>query len=83
MRKYLKVKKIILIDRDGVINVKAPRGEYIENWSAFEWIDDTVHAMEQLSYDGYSFIVVTNQAMSRGMVAELELIKFTTSWLKS
>ena len=25
MRKYLKVKKIILIDRDGVINVKAPR----------------------------------------------------------
>jgi histidinol-phosphate phosphatase family protein len=75
-RKYLMPKKIILIDRDGVINVKAPRGEYIETWGAFEWIDDTVQSMKQLSCDGFSFVVITNQAgVSRGMVSELELNK--------
>ena len=75
-RKYLMPKKIILIDRDGVINVKAPRGEYIEHWGAFEWIDDTIQSMKQLSGDGFSFIVVTNQAgVSRGMVSEQELTK--------
>lgn len=75
-REYLMPKKIILIDRDGVINVKAPQGEYIENWGAFEWIDDTVQSMKQLSGDGFSFIVITNQAgVSRGMVSERELTK--------
>tara|TARA_B110000090_G_scaffold210096_1_gene270036 strand:- start:10190 stop:11443 length:1254 start_codon:yes stop_codon:yes gene_type:complete len=76
MREYLKPKKIILIDRDGVINVKASKGEYVENWEAFEWIDDTVHSMEHLSVQGFSFIVITNQAgVSRGMVSEHELSK--------
>ena len=75
-REYLMPKKIILIDRDGVINVKAPQGEYIENWGAFEWVDDTVQSMKQLSGDGFSFIVITNQAgVSRGMVSEQELTK--------
>ena len=76
MREYLKPKKIILIDRDGVINVKAPQGEYIEKWGAFEWIDDTIQSMEKLSCDGFSFIVITNQAgVSRGMVRIAELNK--------
>ena len=38
---YLSPKKIILIDRDGVINKKAPRGEYITKWDEFEWINET------------------------------------------
>lgn len=76
MREYLKPKKIILIDRDGVINVKAPKGEYIESWDAFKWNDDTVHSMKQLSRDGFSFIVITNQAgIARGMVSEESLMQ--------
>lgn len=68
---YLKFKKIILIDRDGVINVKAPQGEYVSKWEEFEWIDDTVQSMMHLSKSGFSFIVVTNQAgIARGMVSE-------------
>jgi len=75
-RKYLKPKNIILIDRDGVINVKAPRGEYIQNWAAFEWIDDTLESMKLLSQNGFSFIVITNQAgVARGMVSKPELLK--------
>ena len=79
MRGYLKPKKIILIDRDGVINVKASKGEYVENWEAFEWIDDTVQSMKQLSLQGFSFIVITNQAgVARGMVSKAELGRIHT-----
>ena len=46
---YLKPKKILLIDRDGVINRKAPQGEYISRWEDFEWIPETREAMKQLA----------------------------------
>ena len=49
MRDYLSPKKILLIDRDGTINRKAPRGEYIAGWDRFEWVADTVEAMKNLA----------------------------------
>ena len=73
---YLKSKKIILIDRDGVINKKAPKGEYIRTWEEFEWIEDTVQVMKKLAQQGYSFIVITNQAgIARKMVSEKDLAR--------
>jgi histidinol-phosphate phosphatase family protein len=76
IREYLKPKNIILIDRDGVINVKAPQGEYIRTWGEFEWIEDTVQVMKKLAQQGYSFIVITNQAgIARNMVSEKELTR--------
>jgi D-glycero-D-manno-heptose 1,7-bisphosphate phosphatase len=73
-QEYLKLKKIILIDRDGVINVKAPKGKYISNWNEFIFIDDTVESMKQLANEGFSFIIVTNQAgVARGMISEKTL----------
>jgi histidinol-phosphate phosphatase family protein len=87
MRKYLTPKKIILIDRDGVINRKAPKGEYVGKWEEFEWIDDTVQSMKQLAMQGFSFIVITNQAgVARGMICEKDLTqmhKFMISELES
>jgi D-glycero-D-manno-heptose 1,7-bisphosphate phosphatase len=59
---YLTAKKIILIDRDGVINEKVKKGNYVTSWKDFIWIKDTLLAMESLSNDGYSFIIITNQA---------------------
>jgi len=74
MCEYLKPKRILLIDRDGTINVKAPKGEYITNWSGFEWIPQTRLAMKQLAQAGFKFIVITNQAgIARGMIDPLEL----------
>ena len=66
---YLSPKKIILIDRDGVINKKAPRGEYISKWEDFEWIQETRIAMKFLAQEGFKFIIISNQAgIARGMV---------------
>ena len=67
---YLTPKKILLIDRDGVINRKAPQGEYITTWEEFEWIAETREAMKSLSKYGYSFVVISNQAgIGRGVVS--------------
>ena len=66
---YLSPKKIILMDRDGVINKKAPRGEYICKWENFEWIEETRNAMRKLAKAGFKFIIISNQAgISRGIV---------------
>lgn len=73
---YLKPKKIILIDRDGVINRKAPRGKYIAKWEEIRWIPETLSAMKSLSKKGFKFIVISNQAgVARGMIELVELNK--------
>lgn len=74
---YLRSKRILLIDRDGTINKKAPQGEYIAHWSLFEWIPETIRAMKTLAKEGFKFIVITNQAgIARKMIdpADLENI---------
>lgn len=71
MSKYLKPKKILLIDRDGTINKKAPQGEYITCWDNFQWIPETLAAMKILASEGFEFIVITNQAgIAREMVSK-------------
>jgi D-glycero-D-manno-heptose 1,7-bisphosphate phosphatase len=71
---YFKPKKIILVDRDGVINQKAPKAEYITHPKDFHFIDDTVTAMQDLSKKGFSFIVISNQAgVGRGVFSLREL----------
>jgi histidinol-phosphate phosphatase family protein len=71
---YLKPKKILLIDRDGVINRKALQGEYIARWDDFEWIPETREAMKQLAQKGFKFVVISNQAgVARGMIEPNEL----------
>jgi histidinol-phosphate phosphatase family protein len=80
---YLSFKKIILIDRDGVINKKALKGEYISRWEEFEWIDETREAMKKLSQEGFSFIVISNQAgVARKMIEYSELKRIHSNMLK-
>jgi histidinol-phosphate phosphatase family protein len=70
MCKYLKAKKILLIDRDGTINEKVGKGEYVNNWNQFRWVSQTREALVNLAADGFKFIVITNQAgIARKMIA--------------
>jgi len=72
--RYLANKKILLIDRDGVINKKSLKGEYITNWANFHWIPETRSAMKLLAKEGFKFIVITNQAgIARQMINPNEL----------
>lgn len=66
--------KVILLDRDGVINKKADEDDYIKNWAAFDWIKDNVDGLIQLSKVGFKFIVITNQAgVARGKMTKADL----------
>ncbi len=70
MERYLATKRILLIDRDGTINRRPPRGEYVTRWRDFHWVGETVESMRQLAAAGFSFIVLSNQAgIARGMVS--------------
>jgi len=80
---YLKEKKIIIIDRDGVINIKAKKGEYITKWEDFRFVPGVLGFMEEMSKKGFSFIIVTNQAgISRGKLTPEDLEKIHDKMLE-
>lgn len=62
MKLYLSTQKILLLDRDGVINQRAPKGEYIYKLEDFAFIPSTIEALTKLSQLGFKFIVISNQA---------------------
>lgn len=55
------MKRIIFIDRDGVINVD-PIGDYIKRWEDFHFEEGSLEAMKELSHRGFSIIIISNQA---------------------
>ena len=74
---YLKPKKILLLDRDGTLNKKSLPGEYINSLSEFIWIESSRNALKILAENGFSFIVITNQAgvsLGKTTVSDLEAI---------
>jgi len=78
--KYLLEDKIIFLDRDGVINHKAPAGKYITRWEDFKMIVDTFDVMKSLSQEGFKFIIITNQAgVARKKINSSELLRIHTN----
>ena len=78
--KYLLKDKIIFIDRDGIINYKAPSGEYITRWEDFKIIADSFDVMKSLSQKGFKFIIITNQAgIARKKIKSSELSRIHTN----
>ena len=64
----------IILDRDGVLNNKAPKGMYITKWSDFRWLQGSKKALGLLKSAGYHVIIVTNQAgIARGVMSESDL----------
>lgn len=62
-----KKQKVVFLDRDGVINRDSP--DYIKSWSEFEFLPGSLEALKQLTLNGFTIIVVTNQSViHRNMV---------------
>lgn len=59
---YLQPKKLVLLDRDGTLNVKAKQGHYITDTAEFVLIQKHIMALKKLAAAGFEFLVVTNQA---------------------
>lgn len=61
--------RIIFLDRDGVINKKAPEGDYIKNWKEFSFLDNVPEAIHVFNDLGFKVIVITNQrGIARGLM---------------
>lgn len=64
------VRKAVFLDRDGVINRKAPDGQYITAWEQVEFLPGIDEALRELKRAGFLLIIVTNQsAISRNELA--------------
>jgi D-glycero-D-manno-heptose 1,7-bisphosphate phosphatase len=63
------LRKVVFLDRDGVINRDSP--DYIKSWSEFEFLPGSLEAIKLLTLNGFTTIVITNQsAIRRKMVSE-------------
>jgi len=68
------MKKIIFLDRDGVINVDK---DYVYKIEDFEFEKNVIPAMHLLGDSGFEFIIVTNQSgIGRGYYTEEDYQKF-------
>jgi D-glycero-D-manno-heptose 1,7-bisphosphate phosphatase len=67
----------VFLDRDGVLNEKAPEGEYVFRWQDFHVLDGVAEAIALLNRSGLRTIVVTNQrgiALGLYQQADVELL---------
>ena len=66
--------KFVFLDRDGVINRKAPDGEYVTSWQDIQILSGAERAIALLNRAGRKVIVVTNQrGIALGRYSEPDL----------
>ncbi|MBD3313259.1 HAD-IIIA family hydrolase, partial [Candidatus Woesearchaeota archaeon] len=67
VKEFLRPKRVIFIDRDGVINVKASKADYVKTWKEFRFLPGALDAMKLLADKGYEMYIISNQAgIARG-----------------
>lgn len=72
---FFSEKKVIFLDRDGVINKKPPKADYVKKWEEFEFLPGVIDGLKILSQNNYDIYVVSNQpGIARGMMTENDLI---------
>lgn len=79
--------KILILDRDGVINRKMPKREYLSSLDHLSYIKENLEIFSNLAKRGYNFVVASNQpGVALGSVSEdflYDLHKKITSDLRS
>src|SRR5215470_16810871 len=66
--------RAVFLDRDGVINRKAPEGAYITCWEDFQFLPGVAEAIALLNKAAWSVIVVSNQrCVALGLLTKAEL----------
>ena len=68
----------VILDRDGVLNVRAPRAEYVARPEDFVWLPGALKALRLLCEAGFRVAVVSNQAgVGRGVMTPEDLDRVT------
>jgi D-glycero-D-manno-heptose 1,7-bisphosphate phosphatase len=67
---------VVILDRDGVLNKKPPRAQYVRKWNEFEWLPGAKEGLRLLKEAGRRVIVISNQAgVGRGVMTETDLLE--------
>ena len=73
---FSKRKEFIFIDRDGVLNEKQPKGQYVTNLDSFKWKKGALEGLKILKNNNFQVVLITNQAgIGRGLLSEEQLNK--------
>lgn len=76
LAKFLSPKKIVFLDRDGVINKKPPKADYIKKWEEFKFLPGSTEAIRLLNSQKYHVYIISNQpGIARGLMSKEDLIK--------
>lgn len=66
--------RAVFLDRDGVINRKAPEGLYVTRWDEMDFLPGVLPAVAELNHAGFRVIVVTNQrCVANGLISVADL----------
>lgn len=66
----LPLQKVVFLDRDGVINRDS--SNYVKNWSEFSFLPGSLKALKNLTKNGFTLIIITNQSAIRRKILSLE-----------
>ena len=69
------MRRCVFLDRDGVINVSPPTGEYVLSWDDFRILPEIVDWIRLFNALGYLVIVITNQRCVAKGLLRLEDLK--------
>jgi D-glycero-D-manno-heptose 1,7-bisphosphate phosphatase len=73
---FLARRPAVILDRDGVLNRKPGRAQYVRRWEEFAWLPGAVESLQRLKMAGFRVIVVSNQAgVARGAMKEADLLE--------
>lgn len=71
---FLERRPTVILDRDGVLNVKPPKANYVTCSEEFIWLPGSKEAIRLLKERGYTVIVASNQAgVARGIYSLADL----------
>jgi len=66
--------RAVFLDRDGVINRKAPEGKYVTRWEEIEMLPNVARAIGLLNRCGFLVVVVSNQrCVAKGLLTIRDL----------
>jgi len=66
--------RAVFVDRDGVINEKAPEGDYVKCWQEFKFLPRAQEAIQALKQHDFTPIVVSNQrGIALGRMTDADL----------
>lgn len=73
---FFRPKKVVFLDRDGTLNERPPKADYVRTPAGFVWLKGAIEAVRLLKNRGYQIYIVTNQpGIARGKLTEETLGK--------